>query len=220
MVSTVAFERAAQLARGMGASLRIVAFVHQEVLDAAASDDELPEAPSHRSPLWSFQRWLIAEASRLNQGGLQVCAEVLWNERTAASICHYIDESEVALVIKDMEHELMTDGMTLSNLDWQLLHESPVPVLFIKRHESSAPQRMVASVDILHYESDVRGMNRTCIETAAQLAQSCGGSLHLLSVYDCDALPVADQEEFCVPALLTCGRSESRPIDGFALSAG
>jgi nucleotide-binding universal stress UspA family protein len=221
MVCTPAFERAAQLAQGMNASLRIVAFVHQNILDEVNAHQGEPMT-AHRSPLWSLQRWLSAEAGLLSKGGLQVCAEVLWCERTVTNICNYIDETEVDYVIKDMEEEVSAQGRTFSTLDWQLLHESRVPVLFVQSNGATTSRKIVAAVDILHHEPEVREMNRSSIEAASQLAHSFGASVHLLSVYDREALPVAEGNDFCPPSLLTYEQARKRfdlLADQYAISA-
>lgn len=221
MVCTPAFERAAQLAQGMNASLRIVAFVHQNILDEVNAHQGEPMT-AHRSPLWSLQRWLSAEAGLLSKGGLQVCAEVLWCARTVTNICNYIDETEVDYVIKDMEEEVSAQGRTFSTLDWQLLHESRVPVLFVQSNGATTSRKIVAAVDILHHEPEVREMNRSSIEAASQLAHSFGASVHLLSVYDREALPVAEGNDFCPPSLLTYEQARKRfdlLADQYAISA-
>lgn len=209
MISTLAFERAAAMARSLGATLRIVAFVHHQILEQAERLNTEPR-PANRSPLWPFQQWLSTEASRLASGGLQVCSEALWCERTAANICHYIDEAEVDYVLKDMEEELTMGGRMFSTLDWQLLHESPVPVLFIKCMGRDTSHRIVAAVDVLHDEPEVRQMNRNSIEAARELAQSCVESLHLFSVYDRQAVSVEGGDECRSASLPTYEQARSR----------
>lgn len=221
MVCTLAFERAAQMAQGMNATLRIVAFVHQNILDEANDHQGQPKTV-HRSPLWSFQRWLSAEAGLLSKGGLQVCAEALWCERNVTNLCHYIEEAEVDYVIKDMEEEITSEGRTFSMLDWQLLHESRVPVLFVQRDCAAMSRKIVAAVDVLHYEPDVREMNRSSIEAARQLAAWFGASVHIMSVYDREALPVAEGNDLCPPSLLTYEQARKRfdlLADQYAISA-
>lgn len=221
MVCTLAFERAAQMAQGMNATLRIVALVHQNILDEVDAHQGEPKT-AHRSPLWSFQRWLSAEAGLLSKGGLQVCAEVLWCERNVINLCHYIEEAEVDYVIKDLEEEITSEGRTFSTLDWQLLHESRVPVLFVQHDGAATSRKIVAAVDVLHHEPQVREMNRSSIEAASQLADSFGASVHILSVYDREALPVAEGNDFCPPSLLTYEQARKRfdlLADQYAISA-
>jgi universal stress protein E len=221
MVCTLAFERAAQMAQGMNATLRIVAFVHQNILDEANDHQGLAKT-AHRSPLGSFQRWLIAEAGLLSKGGLQVCAEVVWCERNVTNLCHYIEEAEVDYVIKDMEEDITSVGRTFSMLDWQLLHESRVPVLFVQHDGAATPRKIVAAVDVLHYEPDVREMNRSSMEAASQLAAWFGATVHVMSVYDREALPVAEGNDLCPPSLLTYEQARKRfdlLADQYAISA-
>ncbi|MDH0747202.1 hypothetical protein N5D61_12705 [Pseudomonas sp. GD03842] len=208
MITTLAFERAAQLAQGLDGTLRIVAFVppDQGIVSAARSD--IPG--SQRSPLWAFQRWLNAEAGLLGKGGLHVCAEVLWCPRTISNLCSYIREAEVDYVIKDMEEDQSAEGPTLSALDWQLLHESPVPVLLVKPRGDKPSRRIIAAVNILHCEPEVREMNRCLIETGYLLVRSFGASLHLLSVYDRHALPVAQVDEHRPASMLSYHQARQR----------
>jgi universal stress protein E len=208
MLTTPAFERAAQLAEGLDGTLRIVAFVPQDQGIASAAQSDAPG--NQRSPMWAFQRWLNAEAGVLGKGGLHVCAEVLWCPSTVANICSYIKEAEVDYVIKDMQEDQSAQGPTLSALDWQLLHESPVPVLLVKRHGDKPSRRIIAAVDILHCEPEVREMNRCLIEAGYLLVRSFGASLHLLSVYDRDALPVAQGDEHRPASMLSYHQARQR----------
>lgn len=193
MMTTLAFERAAQLAEGLSGTLRIVAFVPQD--PGRALQNPSASTDGRHSPLWAFQRWLNAEASLLSKAGLHVCAEVLWCPRTVANMCSYIKEAEVDYVIKDIEEDQSAQGPTLSTLDWQLLQESPVPLLLVKTQGDASSRRIIVAVDILHCEPEVVEMNRWLIETGYLLVRSFGASLHLLSVYDRHALPVAHGDE-------------------------
>lgn len=208
MAATPAFNRAAQLAKGLNATLRIVAFVPVDGVEKPGAGSASRDAA--RSPLWAFQSWLNAEAGLLNKGGLQVSAEVLWCQRTVANFCSCIEDAEADYVIKDMELDLCAQGPTLSALDWQLLHESPVPVLLVKHHGDTPAPRIVAAVDTLHCEPQVREMNRGLIESGYLLARSFGASLHLLSVYDRHAVPVSQGDGLHPASMLSYKQARQR----------
>ena len=208
MITTLAFERAAQLAEGVDGTLRIVAFAPPDQGNDSAAQSNAPG--TQRSTLWAFQRWLNAEAGLLGKGGLHVCAEVLWCPGTVANMCSYIKEAEVDYVIKDMEEDESAEDASLSALDWQLLHESPVSVLLVKRHGGKPSRRILAAVDILHCEPEVREMNRCLIEMGYLLVRSFGASLHLLSVYDPHALPIAQGDEQRPASMLSYHQARKR----------
>jgi universal stress protein E len=209
MLPTLAFEQAAELARGMKATLRIVAFVDQEMVDREATFNET-NRHSHQSPLRTFQQWLANETEHLRAGELHVCAEVIWGERTVARMCDYIKEAEADYVLKDMEEDAASGSPTFSALDRQLLHESPVPVLLIRNNGHSLSRKIVAAVDILHDEPEVRQTNRISIESAMEVAKACHATLHLLSVYDREALPVVKGDEHKLASLLTYEKARNR----------
>lgn len=204
MMASTSFEYAAQLAKGMSGTLRVVAFV------GPGGRDEPDGGSASSGPLSTFQRWLNAEVGLLDREDLHVCAEVLWGQRSATGICRYVQETEADYLVKDMEQDLPARSSTLSTLDWQLLQESPVPVLLVKHHGDMPSRRIVAAVDILHCGPEVREMNRWVIEAGHMLAGSLGASLHVLSIYDRRILPVEQGNERRPASILSHQQARQR----------
>ena len=74
-----------------------------------------------------------------------------------------------------------SSALCLTNTDWQLILECPVPLLLVKRRAIAAVTTvLIAAVDPLHVHDKPAALDNAIYEFAAELCQAAGGALHLV----------------------------------------
>jgi universal stress protein E len=179
-----ALEHALKLTEALGASLRIVSFVHSETVDIIGQMDHDARDKARQSILERHRLWLLGESCLLRQKGLEVHYETLWGRPTANILAGYLDHHAADLVIKDLHEESALKRWVLSSLDWELLRACSASILFIKEAPIHTPLKFLAAVEIGNTSEANQAHRERIINTARTLAVACQASLHMMSVYD------------------------------------
>jgi len=161
---TSAFHRASWLALTTGASLHVALIDRDATVDV---EDFLQQR----------RQWLDEQANVLRAHRIGVSTQVIWADSPTDMALALIADSEHDLVIRDVERDTPLLPLTLSPLDWQLLHRSQRPVLLVGPAQRPVPKIVIAAVDVS--VSGDQQLNQQVVRQACELADACDAVLHL-----------------------------------------
>lgn len=191
--SHAALEKAAQLARALGAELQLFHAIAESLyLDGAGIMAQVcPDLEQGRRD-WYLRR-LDELASGIRRRGIRVSTAVAWDFPPSESIVRQAERFEASLIIADC-HAAHRAPWLLQFTDWELLRVSPVPVLLVKSSRAYRRPRILAALDPARAHSKPGDLDEEIVRYASTLSGALHGSLHALHAYGPPArvkLPVA-----------------------------
>ena len=192
MTHSPVFDRALALAKAMGASLTLVAFVYLEVLQQLDLLDAGQRQEVREMNLLRYRQWLEREAEVMRDEGIEVTIEVKGDLLSLEALSSYVRSQHPALLIKDVHRESALKRIFFTPLDWRLMCDSQAPIHLVAAQGKPLPRKVLACVDVLRDDIATRELNDQIIDQAARFARHCKCPLHLLGVYDWTSLYVAD----------------------------
>ena len=174
-------QRAAWLAEKTGAALELFACDYDSDIDAGrVATVWTPEPGTREHLLLRHRRKLDDIAAPLRERGLSVTVCVTWDYPLADAIINRAAAERPWLVAKDTHHHTLLQRTLLTNTDWQLVRECPVPLLLVKPRSIAAKPVVLAAVDPLHVHDKPAALDDAIYKFAAALAESSAGALHLV----------------------------------------
>ena len=172
--------RAAWLAEKTGAALELFACDYDSDIDAGrVATVWIPEPGTREQLLLRHRRKLDEIAAPLRERGLRVTVDVTWDYPLADAIIKRAAAERPWLVAKDTHHHTLLQRTLLTNTDWQLVRECPVPLLLVKpRNIATNPIVLAASTRCTCTTSPQRSMTRST--SSRQLWPKSAGALHLV----------------------------------------
>lgn len=172
--------RAAWLAKKTHSALELFACDYDADIDAGrVATVFLPEPGTREHLMLRHRRHLETFATALRGQGLEVTVDVAWDWPPAEAIVKRAAADRPWLVAKDTHHQTLVQRTLLTNSDWQLIRECPVPLLLVKAREIADEPVVLAAVDPLHVHDKPAALDDAIYRFAATLAESAGGTLHL-----------------------------------------
>ncbi|CAD5201274.1 universal stress protein [Pseudomonas sp. FEN] len=187
-VHTPALEYAGVLAQTLNAPLYLVAFVHSAAIDLLGHANIANRDKAREGMMDAHRLWLNSETVLLREKGLEVHYDVVWGKPSASELAAYAQQVNADLIIKDLHEEAHLKRLVLSSLDWDLLCASPTSVLYIKQAPAPRLSKFLVAVDIELESEGNAAENDQLISMARQLAEARNASLHLITVYNSDAV--------------------------------
>ena len=173
-----ALERAAWLAKQADARLELFACEYDPDLGSGGVGDEA------RERLLKQQRdHLESLAAPLRQQGLTVSVDVVWDHPFEAAILAKAAAHDYWLVAKDAHHHNLAQRTLLTNVDWHLIRECPVPLLLVKDRKLSAEPNVLAAVDPVNEHDKPAALDERIYTFAAELSRVLRGRLHVVHSY-------------------------------------
>jgi universal stress protein E len=174
-------ERAAWLAKRTGAALQLFACDYDANIDARRVATVSISGAGVREQLLVRHRHKLEElAAPLRERGLSVTVEVAWDYPLADVLCKRAAAERPWLVAKGAQHHTPLERTLLTNTDWHLVRECPVPLLLVTRPTVAANPVVFAAVDPLHVHDKPAALDDAIYKFAAALSESSGGTLHLV----------------------------------------
>jgi universal stress protein E len=176
-----ALERAAWLADQAGARLELFACDFDPDLD----DRRVTKAESGpREQLLLRRRTQLEElAAPLRERGLKVSVDVVWDHPFEHAIVKKSAAHDYWLVAKDTQHHNLIQRTLLTNVDWHLVRECPVPLLLVKDRKLAAEPSVLAAVDPVNEHDKPAALDDRIFTFAADLARVLRGRLHVMHSY-------------------------------------
>lgn len=173
--------RAAWLAEKTGAALELFACDYDADIDSGRITTVwIPEPGAREQVLLRHRRRLETFASALRGRGLSVTVYVTWDYPLDEAIVKRAAARRPWLVAKDTHHHSLLRRTLFSNTDWNLIRDSPVPLLLVKRREAAATPTVLAAIDPVHEHDKPARLDDAIYAFGAELCAATGGTLHLV----------------------------------------
>jgi universal stress protein E len=205
--------RAAWLAEKTGAALELFACDYDADIDSGRITTVwIPEPGAREQLLLRHRRRLETFASALRGRGLRVTVAVAWDYPLDEGIVKHVVSRRPWLVAKDTHHHTLLKRTVLSNTDWNLIRDCPVPLLLVKRREIAESPTVLAAIDPVHEHDKPARLDDAIYEFGAELCAKTGGTLHLVHAVE---TPLGVQLPPNVHALIAAEHREA--LEGFLL---
>jgi universal stress protein E len=176
-----ALARAAWLAEQSGARLELFACTYDPDIDSGRIATSAPSA--REQILERERRKLVALAAPLRKRGVAVGVDVVWDHPFDAAIVKKAAAHDYWLVAKDTHHHNLAHRTLLTNVDWHLIRECPVPLLLVKERRLAAEPVVLAAVDPVNEHDKPAALDDRIFIFAADLARVLRGELHVMHSY-------------------------------------
>ena len=163
-----ATDRAIELARACGATLKIVDVV-------TVPGDARRYLPAGAEAALVSQRLERLRAIASTATGVATEFDVITG-RPSLALVNEVLQSGHDLLIRSHARDLV-DGRVFGAIDMQLFRQCPCPVWAIAPRARTAPRRVLAAVHAAPDDAQEQSMNRKIIETALLMARHGGGSV-------------------------------------------
>lgn len=126
-------------------------------------------------------------AEPLRKQGIDTRVERDFGGPLHARIVNRALRTDVDLVIKDTHHHSLAQRTFLTNTDWHLIRDCPMPLLLTKARPWQAAPLIAAAVDPGHVNGKSDELDHRIIDCAQLMARALGGDIYLLHAW----LPLA-----------------------------
>ena len=178
-----AAERAALIARAASADLELFICDYDPEIEAGMVSTVWIDQPAKETLMRVLEDKLEALAAPLREAGLNVSVDVHWDHPLDAGIVRKIVESTPWLVVKDTHHHNVLKRTVLSNTDWHLIRQCPVPLYLVKPENPPARPKIFAAVDPVHEHDKPASLDHAIVKLAEEMAGYLSGELHVVHTY-------------------------------------
>jgi universal stress protein E len=172
-----AVRAAVRLARGNGASLRVVACVYDPLVEQPHALSPTAARKLETTLVADKQRWLDDALARIPLDGVTVTSTTLWAKDVAAQVCAEAVRAGSGLIVKAGHR---TETLLYTPSDWQLLRESPVPVLIVGSKFAAGGSCVVAALDLGAVDQRQRKLNTRVLAAACRAAERLDATIHVI----------------------------------------
>ncbi|MDQ2639633.1 MAG: universal stress protein [Pseudomonadota bacterium] len=176
-----ALAKAAALARALGARLELFHAISGPVAFEAFSDDAIRKYQDQQRAL--HLRRLETMATPLRRSGLAVATAVEWDYPSYEAVVRHARRSRADLIVVGRHEGRHVARWLLRYSDWELLRQSPVPVLLVKKSRPYRAPAILAAVDPSHAFAKTAQLDRAILEVGAAIGGATRGALHVLHAY-------------------------------------
>lgn len=177
-------KRSAWLAKQAGARLELFACDYDPDLDSShLSTIWVPEPGAREQLLLRHRRKLEEFAAPLRKQGLTVSVDVVWDHPFDRAILKKAAAHDYWLVAKETHHHNVVQRTLLSNIDWHLIRECPVPLLLVKDRPLAVEPNVLAAVDPVNEHDKPAALDDRIFSFGAELARVLRGHLHIMHAY-------------------------------------
>jgi universal stress protein E len=175
--------KAARLARALGAQLELFHAISEPlVIDVLSLGDQKLEQLEKAERARHLKR-LEAAAAPLRRGGLHVTTSAEWDHPAHEALVRRANRTHADLVVAERHTRRHVAPWFLRFTDWELLRQSPVPVLLIKSTRAYASPKILAAVDPSHAFAKTAKLDEEILRTASAISSALRGQLHAVHTY-------------------------------------
>jgi universal stress protein E len=181
--SSPAIAKAARLARALGAQLELFHAISEPlVIDlVVAGGQNLGQL--ERAERARHLKRLEAIASVLRSGGQEVTTAAEWDYPAHEALVRHARRSRADLVVAERHATKHVAPWFLRFTDWELLRQSPVPVLLVKNARAYASPKILAAIDPSHSFAKTARLDGEILRTASAISTALRGDLHAVHAY-------------------------------------
>lgn len=185
-----ALERGIVSARETGAQLHLITPVFQNADPAGRVDPEL----GRQGIIHEYERQLFRLADHSDSKNLEISCEAIWDEQPVRAIIEAAARHGADMVFKEAS-DIQVSGRRFGQRDdWELLRNSPCPVLMVKGKNAWQSRKILASVNVLSHDREHQRLNHQIANFAQRFAQSHGAEVHVANAYN-DSLHYPDRTQ-------------------------
>src|SRR5690606_31109198 len=158
-----AVERAAQLAKSLGATLELFICDYDQYLAGGRLFDSKSLEKARQSLLKNHRARLEKRAAPIRADGVHVDVDVRWARPLDQGIVRKVMDTQPMLVVKDTHYHVALRRSLLSNTDWNLIRSCPAPLLLVKPRPVASPPTVLAAVDPVHEHDKPAELDRAIL---------------------------------------------------------
>lgn len=197
--SQPAAERAAALARSIGARLELFVCAYDSQLVDNASG-EFQGLNRVRTALIDDGLGRLREIKRaLAAEDLEITVDARWDSPLADGIVRKALESAADIVFKDTHYHPLLKRSIFSNTDWNLIRDCPALLWLAKPSAIAAKPIFIAAVDPLHERAKPTELDDRIIAAAKQLCYPLNGELHVFHAFDVTPALATPMDSMAMP---------------------
>jgi len=187
--------KAVQLAVGLGAELELFHALTTPIYLGPVPDDKDDWRHVRDREQARATARLERTAERLRRSGARVSVHATWDYPSYAALLRRAQHAGAGLIVAERHKGGHTAPWLLRYTDWELLRQSPVPVLLVKKSRPWKKPPLVAGLDPFHEFAKPARLDREILALGAVLAKALGGTLHAAHVYLAPAFRAAAGDE-------------------------
>ena len=181
--SQPAVEKAVQLARAMGAQLELFHSISTPLYVDMLSGANESLAKIEAGWRDQFVGQLDALAARVGTKGLKVASHVEWDFPAYEAILRRAQRTKADLIVAERHEGKHVAPSLLRLTDWELLRQSPVPVLLVKSTKPYQNPVVLAAIDPMHTFAKPTGLDGEILKAGSLIGSALRGSLHVVHGY-------------------------------------
>ncbi|MFT5720816.1 MAG: universal stress protein E [Motiliproteus sp.] len=182
-------EKIVLLAKKFGARLELFESCYSRSLVSSYLFDPQGVIHARQGYLCGEEKRLQAVADQLEQAGIDVSIDAVWDADTEQAVLLKIERYAPDLVIKNCRYPHRLSEYLFGNLDLQLLRHCSMPLLLMRPKPWRASPVVVTALDPLQQKPRPVYLDDTVLRWGESLVEYLGGVLHLFSAYQ--ALPAS-----------------------------
>jgi universal stress protein E len=181
---SAAITKAAQLALALRAEVCLFHGMAEPVyLDVARIYGEsLPELEERSAA--QHRKRLERLAALVRRRGVKVTTAVEWDYPAHEAVIRAATRFQADLIIAECHRGTHLAPWLLGFTDWELLRNSPLPVLLIRNHRMYRRSRVLAAIDPTHAYAKPANLDPEILRYAATIAGALRGGLHAVHAYN------------------------------------
>ncbi len=178
-----AIRKAAQLARALDAKLELFHAISEPLaVDALAFAGQQLHKLEAATQARHLKR-LEALAAPLRRNGLKVTTAAEWDYPVHEAVVRRAHHTQADLIVAEQHPGRHTAPAFLRYADWELVRNSPVPLLLVKKRGQYSAPRILAAVDPSHAFAKTARLDDAVLAAAGRLADALRGRLHVVHAY-------------------------------------
>jgi len=181
--SLPALVKAVQLARALGARLRIFHAITEPVYLNLADRQSRSLARLETQRRERLRKRLETLAKHPRRQGIPVTTELEWDFPAHEAIVRAARQFNADLIIAECHPTRHAPHWLLRFADWELLRTSPVPVLLVKNRRRYRRPTVLAAVDPSHAYAKPANLDETILQYGSLFANTLRGKLHAVHAY-------------------------------------
>jgi universal stress protein E len=178
-----AISKAAHLARALQADLELFHAISEPLVVDVLTLADQSLAQLEKAERGTHLKRLEAAAEPLRSNGLKVTTSAQWDHPAHEALVRRARRIRADLIVAERHAKRHVAPWLLRFTDWELLRQSPVPVLLVKNTRDYVKPRILAAVDPSHAFAKTAKLDEEILRAAATVSKALRGELHAVHAY-------------------------------------
>jgi universal stress protein E len=175
--------KAAKLARALGAKLELFHAISDPIAVEALMFADHSADQFEANERGRYLKRLEMLATPLRRNGLEVSTAAEWDYPAHEALIRRARSTHADLIIAERHGSSHVAPWFLRYTDWELLRDSPVPVLLVKTRRQYTMPKVLAAIDPSHAFAKTSRLDGDILELGARVCAATKGRLHVVHAY-------------------------------------